>query len=66
MYAAIHSGTQAAQERTATTTARIDRAALACDRSAHGGTGAEPRSIHPRWIFHPGQRGVHSSGWLVA
>jgi hypothetical protein len=32
----------------------------------HGGTDAEPRWILPRGIPRPGQRGAHSSGWLVA
>lgn len=32
----------------------------------YGGTDAEPRWVHPRWISRLGQRGAHSSGWLVA
>jgi hypothetical protein len=39
---------------------------LACDLPRYGGTDAEPRRIYPRGIPRPGQRGVHSSGWLVA
>lgn len=37
-----------------------------CNPPAYGGTGAEPRWILPRRIRGLGQRGAHSSGWLVA
>ena len=32
----------------------------------YGGSDAEPRWFLPRRSPRPGQRGVHSSGWLVA
>jgi hypothetical protein len=44
----------------------VDGRGLLGEPFDHGGTDAEPRWISPREIPRPGQRGAHSSGWLVA